>query len=81
MYLIKYIYKNIKIKKTKPNEKKNPSKQKSQINKQNPKNLHGFSLGKYNTSLNSIIVSSIKELVKLEVYKSVKIFCLGDTKQ
>lgn len=51
-----------------------------QINKQNPKTLYGFSLGKHNTCVNSIIVSSIKEQVKPEVYKSVKIFCLGDTK-
>lgn len=64
-----------------PSQPKNPNKQKPPINKQKPKNLNGFSLGKHNTSLNSIIVSFIKELVKLEVYQSVKIFFLGDTKQ
>lgn len=64
------------VKKSKTN--KNPKQTKTN---KNPKNFYGFSLGKHSTSLNSIVVSSIKELVKPEVYKSVKIFCLGDTKR
>lgn len=87
MYFLKCIYKNNLKKKPKRNiktqinneKKEKPNEQKLQINKLKPKNM-GFLL-KHSISLNSITVSSKKELVKLEMYKSVKIFCLGDTKK